>query len=87
MQLLNASALLPAENSAAWRSQSYASRLRELVLRLSSGGGKLLPLSYCPDEFGRGEAHADKNIIAAIHLVFFMISISSYLSPVKLRHY
>jgi hypothetical protein len=87
MQLLNASALLPAEESAAWRSQSYASRLRVLVLRLSSGGGKLLLLSYCPDEFGRGGTHAAKNIIAASNLAFFMILISSYRSPVKLRHY
>ena len=60
MQLLKASALLPAVDDAAWRSQSDASRLRLFVLWLSLGKGLLL--SYGPDEYGRGGAQPAKSI-------------------------
>jgi len=68
MQLLKASALLPAVDNAAWRSQSDASRLRLFVLCLSLGQGLLL--SYGPDEYGRGGAQPAKSIIATSILVF-----------------
>jgi hypothetical protein len=68
MQLLKASALLPAVDNAAWRSQSDASRPRLFALLLSLGKGLLL--SYCPEEFGRGGTQPAKSIIATSILVF-----------------
>ncbi|HEY1236069.1 MAG TPA: hypothetical protein VGH22_22005 [Candidatus Binatia bacterium] len=49
MQLLNASALLPAVDNAAWRSQSEASRLSVLVVgvRFSVAEGMVLVSLDC----------------------------------------
>jgi len=74
MQLLKASALLPAVESAAWRSQSEASRLSVLVgagTVLVSLGGGAIPLSIVWGVYGRGAAHPAKKI-SATATIFFM---------------
>ena len=79
MQLLKASALLPAVESAAWRSQSEASRLSVLVGLFSVGagtvlvslGGGAIPLSIVWGVYGRGAAHPAKKI-SATATIFFM---------------
>jgi hypothetical protein len=70
MQLLKASALLPAPaDMAAWRSQSDASRLSAFAGLLSFAEGVLL-LSYWPDGYGGGGTHPTKSIIVTSSLVF-----------------
>jgi hypothetical protein len=77
MQLLKASALLPAPESAASRSQSYASRLKVLALLLSLFA---VPLSYGGDRYGRGAAQPASKMIAAMNASFMNFPRSSLLS-------
>jgi len=80
MQLLKASALLPAVDNAAWRSQSDASRLSVLVVPVppdggtvlvSVDGGALLPSTGC-GLYGGGAVHPAKTIKPTRSSNFFM---------------
>jgi hypothetical protein len=81
MQLLKASALLPAPaDIAAWRSQSDASRLSVFAGLLSFADGVLL-LSYWPDGYGGAGAHPAKSIIATSIFVFMHGPLCRFSAP------